>query len=83
MLDIHLFKGTVYVFMDFVHKFIHVLTASCSNATLNSQCSSSNHSSVLDGQSRFGVSGNAHHEYNLNNFINHYYLNVFSCVPSG
>ena len=49
MLDIHLFKGTVYVFMDFVRKFMHVLTASCSMCSGDSCCSSSNHSSVIDG----------------------------------
>lgn len=41
MLDIHLFKGTVYVFMDFVRKFMHVLTASCSMCSSNSNCGSS------------------------------------------
>ena len=48
MLDIHLFKGTVYVFMDFVRKFMHVLTASCSLCINNSACNSSAHSSTID-----------------------------------
>jgi hypothetical protein len=73
MLDIHLFKGTVYVFMDFVRKFMHVLTASCSMCSNNSCCSSSNHSSVMgDGQSnnRFIVPTTGHHhDYNLKIFI--------------
>lgn len=30
MLDIHLFKGTVYVFMEFVSHFIQLVTSSCS-----------------------------------------------------
>ena len=46
MLDVHLFKGTVFVFMDFVRKFIHVLTASCSMCINNSACNSSAHSST-------------------------------------
>ena len=50
MLDIHLFKGTVYVFMDFVRKFLHVLTVTCSLCTSNSCCSSSNHSSNMDSR---------------------------------
>jgi hypothetical protein len=50
MLDIHLFKGTVYVFMDFVRKFIHVLTASCSICA-GDTCNSSTHSSNIDNQS--------------------------------
>lgn len=58
MLDIHLFKGTVYVFMDFIHKFIHVMASSCNvvcnnNNNNNSYCSSSNHS-MLDGGNNSG-----------------------------
>jgi hypothetical protein len=46
MLDIHLFKGTVYVFMDFVRKFMHVITSCCSKCAISNDCaSSSNHSS--------------------------------------
>lgn len=56
MLDIHLFKGTVYVFMDFVRKFIHIMTSQCS--LCDSSCAtSSNHSSLMDGKQ--------HHDYNL------------------
>lgn len=51
MLDIHLFKGTTYVFMDFVRKFMHVLTSSCSVCTRDSFYSGSNHSSQADVQS--------------------------------
>ena len=62
MLDIHLFKGTVYVFNDFVRKFMHVITASCSLCTNNSCCSSSNHSnSVVES----GNKQQHHHDYNL------------------
>lgn len=64
MLDIHLFKGTLYVFMDFVRKFMHVITASCSLCSGNSCCSSSNHSSIVEG-ARFAH----HHDYNLKIFI--------------
>lgn len=49
MLDIHLFKGTVNVFMDFIHKFIHLITLNCNvcvNPADSSYCSSSNHSVV-------------------------------------
>jgi len=45
MLDIHLFKGTVYVFMDFVRQFMHIITASCSLCSNNSCYTSSNNSS--------------------------------------
>jgi hypothetical protein len=54
MLDIHLFKGTVYVFMDFVRKFMHVMTASCSLCISNSACNSSAHSSTMDVMSSQG-----------------------------
>jgi hypothetical protein len=54
MLDIHLFKGTVYVFMDFVRKFMHVMTSSCSMCINNSACNSSAHSSTMDVMSSQG-----------------------------
>ena len=45
MLDIHLFKGTVYVFMEFVSHFIQLVTSSCSVCSHNNSCCSSQHSS--------------------------------------
>ena len=68
MLDIHLFKGTVYVFMDFVRKFMHVMSASCSMCSGSSCCSSSNHSSFLDSQSNNRYSAQHHHDYKLKIF---------------
>jgi len=65
MLDIHLFKGTVYVFMDFVRKFMHVITASCSLCITNSGCDSSAHSSTLDAMSNQGHQPHVHHDYKL------------------
>ena len=49
MLDIHLFKGTVYVFMDFAKRFIEELRSSClcvsrpSTHGLNTPASSEKH----------------------------------------
>jgi hypothetical protein len=63
MLDIHLFKGTVYVFMDFVRKFMHVLTASCSMCSSNSAQGSSAQGSNVDLQSCY--SQHHHHDYKL------------------
>ena len=68
MLDIHLFKGTSYLFMDFVRKFMHVLTASCSMCISNSACGSSAHSSNVDAISSLGAGGaqpHIHHDYKL------------------
>lgn len=64
MLDVHLFKGTVFVFMDFVKKFIHVLTASCSMCNSNSACNSSAHSSTFEVMSSQGLL-HVHHDYKL------------------
>ncbi len=64
MLDVHLFKGTVFVFMDFVRKFMHVLTASCSMCINNSACNSSAHSSTLEVMSSQGQP-HLHHDYKL------------------
>jgi len=64
MLDIHLFKGTLYVFMDFVRKFMHVITASCSLCISNSGCNSSAHSSTIDVMSSQGYP-HLHHDYKL------------------
>jgi hypothetical protein len=66
MLDIHLFKGTMYVFMDFVRKFMHVLTSSCSLCISNSACNSSAHSSNVDAMSNQGGGhSHTHHDYKL------------------
>jgi hypothetical protein len=64
MLDVHLFKGTVFVFMDFVRKFMHVLTASCSMCISNSACNSSAHSSTFEVMSSQGHP-HLHHDYKL------------------
>jgi hypothetical protein len=64
MLDVHLFKGTVFVFMDFVRKFMHVLTASCSMCISNSACNSSAHSSTFEVMSSQGQP-HLHHDYKL------------------
>ena len=65
MLDIHLFKGTLYVFIDFVRKFMHVITASCSLCiTNNSACNSSAHSSTYEVMSSQGQP-HLHHDYKL------------------
>ena len=61
MLDVHLFKGTVCVFMDFVRKFLHVMSQAV--AQTNSCCSSSRSSVVGEGRSR------AQSDYNLKLFI--------------
>jgi hypothetical protein len=65
MLDIHLFKGTVYVFMEFVSHFIHMITASCSVCSQNnSGCASSNHSSSQH-MDRVVMGNNHPHDYKL------------------
>ena len=67
MLDIHLFKGTVYVFMDFVRKFMHLISTQA--LCITNSCSS-NHESNMDGESNNIMrsrtySGNRHHDYNI------------------
>jgi hypothetical protein len=80
MLDVHLFKGTVCVFLDFVRRFTHVLTAACSQCSTHSNydASSSNHSShqhphySQDLQYKYGTQppGMGHsHDYNLKIFM--------------
>ncbi|TNV67668.1 hypothetical protein FGO68_gene5303 [Halteria grandinella] len=58
MLDIHLFKGTVYVFMEFVSHFMQIVTSSCSVCSHNNSCCSSQHSSSQHAPSHL-------HDYKL------------------
>lgn len=63
MLDIHLFKGTVYVFMDFVRKFMHLISTQIIQIT-NSYETQSNMDGDNSNRSRTN-SINRNHDYNL------------------
>ena len=71
MLDIHLFKGTVCVFTEFVAQFIHLITSSCSICNFNSSCCSSSNQSQADGgnSSRQYPAGGHSHNYKLKAFM--------------
>lgn len=69
MLDIHLFKGTVCVFTEFVSQFMHLITSSCSICNFNSSCCSSSNQSQMDGGSSRHYAGGHSHNYKLKVFM--------------